>query len=158
MFAIRCGHWGVRAMEERGRFGNYAPAGQLGTGEQMPRSERAARRTAVAVKDRMAELGLSTAELSRRSGVSEPVIRDLRNAVDKDYHDRSLSQLSQALGWHHGSIAALLEGRQPEPAPETTGQNRVISLDDLDQARRLFTQALELLQEAVERLERFANG
>lgn len=140
-------------MEERGTFGSYAPGAQAGTGEQMPRAERNARRAAVAVRERMQELGLSIAELSRRSGVSDPVIGDLRNAAEKNYHDRSLSELSKALGWHHGALAALLAGRQPEPAPveppdEPIREEIRLAREAVDAAERALRQAREALGRA----------
>lgn len=139
---------GRRKMEIRRR--RYHPEGMT--------SEAAARDTAAAIQERIRELGLTIAELTRRSGVSEPVIRDLRRALVRNYQDRSLSALSQALGWHYGALRAMLSGLEPEPAPsETSGAVPAVQRE-IDDIVRMLAEGVHLQQEVADRLARLKDA
>lgn len=144
------------------RFAMYAPGEGGSGGDDMARRQqqatrRAIHRTAAAFQDRMSELGLTVAELNRRSGVSEPVIRDLRDGAEKGYSDRSLSELSKALGWHYRALADMLAGREPE-TPDATGPVAIVkqARDEMETALEAAIararEAAELAEEALRRL------
>jgi transcriptional regulator with XRE-family HTH domain len=62
-----------------------------------------------AVKERMAQLGLTTAELARRSGLSETTIRGITQATAR--HNRStLVAISAVLDWPPDYLVNVLHG------------------------------------------------
>lgn len=68
---------------------------------------------------RMKDLNLHQAGLVQRSGVSDPVLRELTGTgrdgvVVRDRRPQLLSRLSEALGWTPDSIERILAGGEPE--------------------------------------------
>src|SRR5882757_9760625 len=64
-----------------------------------------------AIKARMTELSMSQRELIDRSRVSKAIVGEIQNnTIQRDRSDRTLSALSEALHWHSGHLAAVLNG------------------------------------------------
>jgi transcriptional regulator with XRE-family HTH domain len=69
-----------------------------------------------AVRERMAQRGLSTAEIARRSGLSETTIRDITYGTNR--HNKStLVAISAVLGWPPDYLTNILRG---EPGKNVT--------------------------------------
>ena len=73
-----------------------------------------------AVDVRMSELRLSTAELARRTRMSETTIRAFRKGRSRPYC-LTVIGLNEGLGLPRGYLRAIAEGRAPDPPPITTG-------------------------------------
>jgi transcriptional regulator with XRE-family HTH domain len=69
-----------------------------------------------AIDGRMAELGLTTATLARKAGVSAGTVRSLRTGKARAQR-MTLYKLSSALGWPGGYLQAITQGRLPEAPP-----------------------------------------
>lgn len=74
-----------------------------------------------AIKRRRLELKLTQVALAKKATVSKQVVYELEKAVERDRSPRTLSALSNALGWHDGHLAAISAGRLPlqagDPVP-----------------------------------------
>lgn len=82
-----------------------------------------------AIKQRMAELGLTQRELIARSQVSKAIVGELQhNTVQRRRSDRTLEALSIALDWHPNHLVAVLAGHTALPQ---VGEPVVRSDDDL---------------------------
>jgi transcriptional regulator with XRE-family HTH domain len=69
---------------------------------------------ASAINQRMAELGMSQANLIKRSGVSKAVVGEIvRNSAHRRRSPRTLESLSVALDLHPQHLQAILLGHQP---------------------------------------------
>lgn len=75
---------------------------------------------ALAIKTRLAELGWTQQELSQRSQVSVATIRQLQNDTSsaRRRNPRTLTALSEALGWSPDHLAAVADGRDPAEDPD----------------------------------------
>jgi transcriptional regulator with XRE-family HTH domain len=74
------------------------------------------RQVAVAINDRLADLGWDQAALVRASGVSATTVRWLQNASQPRYRPSTLTRVAKALGWSANAIERLRkEGEAPEP-------------------------------------------
>lgn len=83
---------------------------------------------ALAINERMAELGLNQLELVKRSLVSNTMVREIRrNIAQRRRSSRTMESLSVALEWHPQHLIAVLNGR-PIPA---IGEPAVRSDDDV---------------------------
>jgi transcriptional regulator with XRE-family HTH domain len=83
---------------------------------------------ALAINERMTELGLNQRELAERSQVSKTMITEIRrNAAQRRRGARTLEALSVALDWHPQHLDAVLNG-QTVPA---LGEPVVRSEDDV---------------------------
>jgi len=99
---------------------------------------------ALAINERMTELGLNQRELAERSQVSKTMITEIRrNVAQRRRGARTLEALSLALDWHPQHLDAVLNG-QPVPA---VGEPVVRSEDDV-QGRLA---AIEYRLEQIER-------
>ncbi|MBN9754477.1 XRE family transcriptional regulator [Pseudonocardia sp. Ae707_Ps2] len=98
---------------------------------------------ASAMNTRMAELDVTQVDLSRRSGVSVSTLRALQSGQSRRRSPRTLSAVSEALGWPSGHLTAVAEGRPPQEV----GSSAVPAVETL----HLAMQALEARLEAVER-------
>jgi transcriptional regulator with XRE-family HTH domain len=68
------------------------------------------------VQRRMNELGISQAELARRSNVSAPTVRAIMNGTPRgDTTPPLKSKIATALGWSPDSIDLILAGEEPIP-------------------------------------------
>jgi transcriptional regulator with XRE-family HTH domain len=73
---------------------------------------------AEAVRNRLAELGITQKELVARSGVSESTIRQLQNNYGPRRRSRhTLEDLSKGLGWPSDHLSHVLGGGVPRPEP-----------------------------------------
>jgi hypothetical protein len=64
-----------------------------------------------AIIARMTELPMNQRQLIDRSGVSRAIVREIQhNTIQRDRSDRTLSALSEALGWHAHHLHAVLNG------------------------------------------------
>lgn len=69
---------------------------------------------AVAIRDRLSDLDMTQTDLASRSGVSYATIRDLlKNPDARQRNPRTLTALSEALGWPPGHLGAVLAGQDP---------------------------------------------
>jgi transcriptional regulator with XRE-family HTH domain len=79
---------------------------------------------ALAINQRMTELGLSQRELMDRSRVSKAIVSEIQNnTVQRRRSSRTLEALSLALDWHAGHLAATLAGHLPPRSGEPTPRN-----------------------------------
>lgn len=76
-----------------------------------------------AIKQRRTELSVTQTALGERAAVSKQIIYELEKAIVRRRSRRTLSAVSNALGWHEGHLAAVLAGRLPprvgEPVPKS---------------------------------------
>jgi transcriptional regulator with XRE-family HTH domain len=86
----------------------------------MSRSERDWPSVRTVVEARMRELKLSTAELARRTRMSETTIRAFRKGRSRPC-GLTITGLNEGLGLPSGYLHAVAEGRTPDPPPVTTG-------------------------------------
>jgi len=78
-------------------------------------------------------LGMSQADLVRRSGVSDPIVRRIENGVVANYRAASLSGIEAALGWPPDTIRQMVNGprratRMPKPDEVAALRQRVDEL------------------------------
>lgn len=73
-------------------------------------------RVAAAVLARRVQLGLTQEDAAERGGLSATTWRLLENRAQSSYRRLTLAGVERALGWAAGSIAALLDGRDPTEA------------------------------------------
>jgi transcriptional regulator with XRE-family HTH domain len=91
------------------------------------------------VQRRMNELGISQAELARRSNVSAPTVRAIMNGTPRgDTTPPLKSKIATALEWSPDSIDLILAGEEPVPVTPR------LPLDDVrDALRQLADQVAE---------------
>ena len=65
------------------------------------------------LRQRIADLGLTQFDLASKSGVSIATIRELLHAKPRQRSPRTLSAVSEALGWPSGQIAEIVQGGKP---------------------------------------------
>lgn len=79
-------------------------------------------RVATYVNARMKDMVIDQAEITRRSGLSGPLVRGImRGAPRGEPRSVNLIRLSIALGWEPDSIDAILAGGEPELAEPSAG-------------------------------------
>lgn len=91
-----------------------------------------------AAKDRMFELGLKQREVEERADLSKATVREILNNVKpRRRKARTLEDLSVALGWNPGHLAAVLEGRTPPDvkAPPAKSANDIAGRLDVIEHR-----------------------
>ncbi len=89
---------------------------------------------AVAINQRMTELGLLQRDLIERSHVSKSAVSEIRHNIKQRRRSaRTLEALSLALAWHPQHLIAVLEHRPPPQAeaPVLTSRQDV-PLDDIE--------------------------
>lgn len=64
-----------------------------------------------AINTRLEQLEMTQAELAKRSRVSPATLRQIQHAVPKQYNPRTLSGISEALGWPSGHLEHVAEGK-----------------------------------------------
>lgn len=73
---------------------------------------------ATAIKNRLAELDMTQAELAARAGVALMTVRELQhNLKPRRRNPRTLAAVSEALGWPSDQIARILDREHP-PGPD----------------------------------------
>lgn len=105
---------------------------------------------AVAINERVNELGWRQGELAQRSHVSRATVRELQHhIVERRRSARTLEALSTTLGWHPQHIDAVLRGRQPpEPTEPVTnnGESPWSRMDALERHLSDITERLDTIQ------------
>lgn len=83
---------------------------------------------AAAIQARLAELDMTQAELAAKAGVAPETVRELRtNATPRRRSPRTLSAISEALGWAAEYLATVLSGAAVAPeTAEDAGELAVI--------------------------------
>lgn len=70
---------------------------------------------AAAIRTRMAEIDMTQADLAARAGVALMTVRELQqNLQPRRRNPRTLTAVSEALGWPGDHIARILEGQPTE--------------------------------------------
>jgi hypothetical protein len=124
---------------------------------------------ATAIKQRMAELECKQIGIIQSSGLAKRTVGEIQNNTRQRRRSRrTLEGISQALDWHPGHLAAVLEGRRPpklgEPFVRST--NDIVGrLDAIerrlteiaDQARGVKTVEARLSSLSKEPLERSSS-
>lgn len=83
---------------------------------------------ATAINQRMKELAIDQMELIKRSRLAKQTVSEIQNnSKQRNRSPRTLEDMSAALDWHRGYLAAVLDGRIP-PAPD---EPHVRSADDI---------------------------
>jgi transcriptional regulator with XRE-family HTH domain len=102
---------------------------------------------AMAINQRLTELGWRQRELARRSNVSLAIVRELQhNTVQRRRGSRTLESLSAALDWHPQHLDAVLHGQTP-PAPGEPADDPLWSrLDTLEHRLDEITDRLDDLR------------
>jgi transcriptional regulator with XRE-family HTH domain len=73
---------------------------------------------AAAISSRLSELDMTQAELAARAGVALMTVRELQhNLKPRRRSPRTLSAVSEALGWPGDQLTRILNGERP-PAPD----------------------------------------
>jgi len=102
------------------------------------------------IDERLTSLDMTQTELAVRAGVAPETVRELRNNLrPRRRSPRTLSAISEALGWDAGYLARVLDGRGGGSA--TSGQGTSIDLDKLQQE-------FIKLSERVDDIERRLNA
>ncbi len=102
------------------------------------------------IDERLTSLDMTQTELAVRAGVAPETVRELRNNLrSRRRNPRTLSTISEALGWDAGYLARVLEGRGG--GSPTAGRG---STNDLNKLQQEFTK----LSERVDDIERRLNA
>ena len=105
------------------------------------------------IAERMKALNWNKADLVRESSLSEPTIRGLVSGqprVQGRPHDKTLTTLSIGLGWSPGSVAAILDGGEPELDDTLPTGSAVSRPDDaLDDRLERLEQDVGILRDLV---------
>ncbi len=79
---------------------------------------------ALAINERMTELGLTQRELVERSQVSKTMVMEIRrNVAQRRRSTRTLEALSLALDWHPQHLEAVLRGQRTPDVGEPVADN-----------------------------------
>jgi transcriptional regulator with XRE-family HTH domain len=94
---------------------------------------------AAAIQARLDELDMTQADLASRAGVAPETVRELRtNLRPRRRSPRTLTAVSEALGWPPDHLTTVLSGRQPEAANrDAAGELRAITQELTTIAGRL---------------------
>ena len=80
---------------------------------------------AAAIRARMAEIDMTQADLAARAGVALMTVRELQNNLQpRRRNPRTLSAVSEALGWPGDQLARILEG---QPATDVDQDDPVLA-------------------------------
>jgi transcriptional regulator with XRE-family HTH domain len=107
-----------------------------------------------AVRERMAQLGFSTAELARRSGLSETTIRDIMQGTSRN-NKSTLVAISAVLSWPPDYLVNILHGDAdknvaPESPLETYLAKLALGLAEIGALR----EDIAGLKEIVDRIDK----
>jgi transcriptional regulator with XRE-family HTH domain len=94
---------------------------------------------ASAIQARLAELDMTQADLASRAGVAPETVRELRtNLKPRRRSPRTLTAISEALGWSSDHLSNVLRGTRPtEELPGNTGEVQAITHELVAIADRL---------------------
>lgn len=112
-------------------------------------------RLAQAVKERREELGMTQQDLSNRSGVSVPTIRAVERERSGELSTRVIRALETALGWQHGSIAAIAIGEDPTLADDNVSVLRrgPVTITELTDIHETVATLEKLLEQRMEEMK-----
>lgn len=100
---------------------------------------------AAAIRARMSELDMTQAELAQRAGVALMTVRELQhNLQPRRRSPRTMSAVSEALGWPPEHLAAILGGADPED-PEA-GDPVLTELDEIKDQLTTITARLDAIE------------
>lgn len=111
-------------------------------------------RLAVAFNRRLDELGMTRAELSRRSGIVVRTISKIANATQDSYQSKSTAPIERELGWPPGTINDVLAGGEL-PAGEV--QRPPMLEDDVADLRRDVEDLKQTVASMTERVDRLTS-
>lgn len=98
-----------------------------------------------AIQERMTDLDITQTELSQRAGVALMTVRELQhNLKPRRRNPRTLTAMSEALGWPAEHLAAVLAGQNPDD-PDT-GDPVLAELDALKEQLTAITRRLDALE------------
>jgi transcriptional regulator with XRE-family HTH domain len=104
-------------------------------------------RLAQYIERRITELALEYAEVCRRAGISDETLGKIRKGVRA--RGSTYRKLERALDWQEGSIAAILDGREPDAIEAHASQGRTPAESGAE-AATLSSRELEFLAESVQ--------
>lgn len=114
---------------------------------------------AIAVNQRMTELGRSQREVIRRSDLSKATVREIQKNIEpRDRKVRILEAISVALDWNPGHLAAVLQGRIPPgvDAPSVKSADDIPGrLDVIEHRLDQIVEGLNKVDMTEERLNEF---
>ncbi|WP_019808222.1 helix-turn-helix domain-containing protein [Saccharomonospora halophila] len=90
---------------------------------------------AEAINTRLAELGMTQAELASKSRVSPATLRQMQHGVAKRRTPHTLAAISEALGWPSRHLEQVSEGESVAPDPDRVARLEN-ALADLEQRVR----------------------
>ena len=113
---------------------------------------------ALAIDERMAELGLTQLELVKRSLVSNTMVREIRrNIAQRRRSSRTMESLSVALEWHPQHLIAILNGRpipavgEPVARSDDDVHSRLLAIEyRLDQLLDRLTEITDIRREVTD--------
>lgn len=115
-------------------------------------------RLAQAVEARRKELQISPGEFVKRTGLTAPALRNLRQGHVRQYQERLTAEVCRVLRWTPDSIDRLLDGDDPIPLDDDPQPAPMIDQATIDAiiqgATSLWEPALETLQAMNDRLAR----
>lgn len=76
-----------------------------------------------AINTRLEQLEMTQTELAKRSRVSPATLRQMQHAVAKQYNPRTLSSISEALGWPSNHLERVADGQSGK------GRDRLTQLE-----------------------------
>lgn len=100
---------------------------------------------ATAIRHRMAEIDMTQADLASRAGVALMTVRELQqNLTPRRRSPRTLSAVSEALGWPSDQIARILDG---QAADDVDADDPVLAeLDALREDLHAIVQRLDAIE------------
>lgn len=103
-----------------------------------------------AIKARLEELDMTQAELSHRAGVALETVRELQhNLRPRRRSPRTLSAVSEALGWPSDHLALVADGQNPED-PDA-GDPVLSELDKINETLTDVTARLDAIERQLAR-------
>lgn len=106
------------------------------------------------LNQRMAHLGLTQFDLASKSGVSIATIRELLHAKPRQRSPRTLSAMSEALGWPSGQIAKVVQGTtSPMTEPQSSTDSDAEAPDQPSEAYLAVAKEIDSMHADFQRLE-----
>lgn len=103
-----------------------------------------------AIKSRLEELDMTQAELSHRSGMALETVRELQhNLRPRRRSPRTLSAVSEALGWPSNHLAAIADGH--DPGDPDAGDPVLSELDKISETLTNVTARLDAIERQLAR-------
>jgi hypothetical protein len=101
---------------------------------------------AAAIQGRMTDLDMTQTELAKRADVALMTVRELQhNLRPRKRSPRTMSAVSEALGWPAGYLAEVLTGG--EPADPDAGDPVLAELDVIKEQLTTITRRLDVIEQ-----------